>query len=472
MNQITRDKSVAQGAVRTHYFLNTREFGYGVALGCLLLSLLLLPFELVWLPPLLLIGCTIGLAIAFLPAVLVLAMPVYALGGMVFSNTLIESGSYITEQFRYGHQVGATSMLACWSIAFLVLSHYSIVRVARPFWGCATASWIQRPTIRRLIIAALLVIACALAAIVILYGGASAVGGDRFNYWRTLPPELNLTIVALRTYLLPAAAALAGFYLANTRSRDFRLILALISPYVALFFMGERTSAFIAGAASVLFGLGLGIISSGRGIQFSVRGLVYTLVLLLAIFATTFIGFDRTSDLAPLEAISQRLVLQGHVWYGIYESDALIGSVSFWDLASPNSMDSPSGLNLLSYLVTSPEYVHTRLTYGLTFTMGGPPAHLAAFGVGIGAVTFIASGLLYALITKLFLMFVQAEMLVSSGIALLSIPIVTNIVLMGFWDDAYSIVTIAILCWVLGAILTLIARSAGTSRRTTKLLRS
>ena len=55
--------------------------------------------------------------------------------------------------------------------------------------------------------------------------------------------------------------------------------------------------------------------------------------------------------------------------------------MSVVDLVRESTLSDPAGLDLLSYLISDPLFVYQRIASGVTFTMGGPPSVLAAFGM-------------------------------------------------------------------------------------------
>lgn len=433
--------------------LFVRGDGYVVALVALLASLVTLPFNLTWAPTLLCAVGVAGLIRANLPALLVLSMPTYALLGVMISSSLIESGMFIREQFRSGYIIGATGLLGVYVLAFLIVGHLLTVFLTRKLTIQLGAIPKLRKTYLALLSIALLLVGTALVAVIVVFGTAAATGGDRFYYWKELPGPVNSVIIASRTYLLPALAAGVGMYVTLFRRHWVVLAIMLAIPHVALYLMGEKMSAFASTLFAVLFGVGLGAVATRNRLRINGAAIVVLAVIGVGILGTTLLGFDRTSTGDAGDAFVDRMVLQGHVWFGVLDMGNGEAFIDARALASRDSMESPSGLNLLSYYITDPNYVWSRAQYGLTFTMGGPPAHLAAFGAITGCVTFASMSLAYSLCAAASIYFVRVGDILSTFATLILLPILTNVVLMGFWDDIYNPVALSVYVWVFGALV-------------------
>jgi hypothetical protein len=161
-----------------------------------------------------------------------------------------------------------------------------------------------------------------------------------------------------------------------------------------------------------------------------------TLAAVFLIFSIQ-LGYERALSDSVRASIIERIVLQGHVWYGIFDVSRGDAIVSLPDLFGPNSLDAPKGLDLLSYLISDPAFVYRRLSRGISFTMGGAPGISAAFGLTLGACIFWVFGALNAYLAVRFSKILEPQPLVFLAAAGAFIVVTTSIQ-MGRWDSIYS----------------------------------
>lgn len=391
-----------------------------------------------------------------------LAFPIWSLLGALLSNRLIEEGSYITEQFRSGFSNGATNLIALYSLAMLIAAHALIARGMR--------SWVpldrERSAYRidkvaTLLCFVLLGILVFYVAILMMYGVAS--GSDRFSYWNSMQPQVRAAVQGVRSLGTPITAFTVLFAVITT-SRSLRryLLVLLVMLQIPLWLMGDKFSPFIGSLMAALSGLGLAYLFLGK--SFRVRA-SYALWASLAVAATltalvqgfTQMAGSRGESDGAADAILGRTVLQGHVWFGIFDrSQSMSGALaSMSDLLAQNSLENPTGLNYLSYLVSRPEYVNARLERGVTFTMGGPASPLAFAGPMLGLLLYVAIGCLYALQFTMIVAALKQGRYVFCGLGLLASVPLHSVVLMGNWYSIYNEVGIVVIA---AAVILMISR--------------
>ena len=414
----------------------TRGF-YPVVLACMAGALACIPFHAAGLAAAFFVVGILALAVEDLRALLVLAFPLYGLGGALASVVLIEGGAYISEQFRFGFNIGASGGLAAYSLAFIGLAHFGVTAALRS----VRAAQLDITGLKFVIVTGCLGMAAFFAVVFARYGTAFGYTDLRFGWGRSLPPlveDLYLSTV----FLIPTVFGLAGFVWAYTRRlHGWFVVLAL--PVVAQVLTGEKFSGF---ASSLTMGLtGAGVAWYLRGHRISVRpaALVWAGGVAAALLASVLVGYRnlRSGDL--LASLSNRIVLQGHVWFGIFDQFAGRPSVGVGELVRETTLDRPGGLDYLSLLISNPSYVQERLARGVTFTMGGPPSALAAFGLAGGLVIYGALGLGFVLIARLLATSLGHGRVVAAGAAMLYFMVLVQMTQMGRWDVFYGPAAIA-----------------------------
>lgn len=389
------------------------------------------------------LGLALGvltLGLIDLSALLTLSYPVYALGGAVASVAVIESGAYVTEQYRYGFNIGASGVFALYALGFIALAHFVISifseRLSRP------RPMFASKTLVFYILATSVGSAVFYGAVFVVYGPALSYA-TRFAWLNELPDVVVAGHTILRSYLIPVAFALAGILLAVHGWRRCWAALTLVAPVVCVFAAGDKFSGFVLQLMMFLLGVGIGCLASGERLRIRLRYLGWAIVALAIAAVLVALGYMRSGAENALSAIGDRLALQGHVWFGTFD---LFGGLPGMDLLSmvrENTYESPSGLDALSYVVSDPDFVYERLGRGVTFTMGGPATALAAFGAWGGLLVYALTALLYAGVVC-WIVRLGSRQLCIPAIALLVLYIVVGAgTQMGYWDALYGPVALA-----------------------------
>lgn len=382
----------------------------------------------------------VALAIADLRGVLALLYPSYALGGVLLSSTLIESGVYVTEQFRYGWNIGATPSFAAYALGFLAVAHIGLTFTLgrnREFKNCGQPRRYER------MIVFLAVATSASYLLTFLIYGLGASHPSRFDWLETLPPVVTQLTYVMGMYAVPSLFALAGFYWMYFKQfKPFLLILSL--PVLMILGTGEKFGAFL--QAVILFVLGVTVAAYMRGetIRVNSKAVATTLTLLPLFYVMLLVGYTRMGAASAQEALEQRIALQGHVWFGIFEKFDGSRALNPSEVFGPDTFDRPSGLNMLSLLITDPTYVRDRLERGITFTMGGSPSVLGTFGFSLGLVLFAILGLSYVAAILLISYWLQRSMVIPALASFAFYILVGLATQMGRWHTLLGSVAIAI----------------------------
>ena len=378
----------------------------------------------------------LGLAIADLRSLLILSFPIYGLLGSLFSVALIENGAYVTEQFRYGTNLGATSWLGMYTLAFLTVAHVATTRLLTRR-AAAGAAATAPPAFRKAVVAIAVAVGLFYALAFAKYGTGLSYADLRFGWNRALSPAFQKGHSISATYLIPASFGMTAYYATQARRLE-AWYGVLVVPVVCVFLTGEKFGGFVLSATVAAAGVGIAAFARRERINANPRVVVLAGVAVALLAASLVRGFQRMGFTDVWTAVERRMVLQGHVWFGIYDRFGGSPGVSLSDLVRPNSLDQPAGLDRLSYLVSDPSFVHDRIEHGVTFTMGGPPSLLAAFGDLGGLVGYGLLGLALAWAASMALRYLRRGRPLSAIAGLGFFVVVGTATQMGRWDSVYG----------------------------------
>lgn len=381
----------------------------------------------------------LALAYVDLRGIFVLAYPVVALIGALVSVSIVEGGAYMTEQWREGFNIGAAPLLGLYALGFLTVAHAAMTFYASRSKPVTISA---RPLV--ILVAALSIIVTLFYVIVFALYGFGLDHPTRFEWINTFPGFLQSGNSLIRSYVIPIIFAFAGIIWSSFGVRaNAAWMWTTLLPILVLIGTGEKFSAYSTIICMVLTGVGIGGYLNGQRVVIRRRYLFVGAGLIVALAIAIGAGYKRMGAGELWTPVSQRIALQGHVWFGIYDEYRGTAGVNLLKLIRPNEHDAPSGLDLLSYIVSDPVFVYERIGRGISFTMGGPPGVLGAAGGFFGLIIYSALGLLYAAALILAMFFLRRNAGVLAAIPFGLYMLVNTATQMGFWDALYGPVAIA-----------------------------
>lgn len=399
-----------------------------------------------------------ALCFASLRAILVLAYPTFSLLTALASMPIVESGSYISEQFRFGFNIGATPAFAAYALAFLLVASLAIEVIATRIDPVAS------PPIEKWFRLAIIAIAVGITTfylVVFAIFGAGLSFASRFEWLNSLPRPVGQIHGVCAAFGIPVLFGLLGFYLkVFARGRWWMCAVAL--PVVALFATGDKFSGAILMIATLATGYGIGCLITRSLVRIRWYVIAGGLVVALGLMITLWLGYQRLGFDNFSEIIRDRVSLQGHVWFGIFDAFDGRPGISIAEIFGPDSVESPAGLNRLGYEVSRFDFVRIRHEQGISFTLGGPPTMLAAGGLVGGLFLYAASGLLFGGVVYLAVIATRNNDVIRFVLALVMYLAVCSATIMGRWDTLYG--TVMIITVVLYVALTVAGRLAARAR--------
>lgn len=379
----------------------------------------------------------LGLAYADLRGIFVLAYPVVSLIGAIVSVSVIESGAYISEQWRNGFNIGAAPLLGLYALGFLTVAHAGMTFFTRKMRAITLNT--------RLLVMAVAALSIAVGvfyAFVFLAYGLGLGFRTRFDWVNTMPGAVSSVHALVRSYVIPVLFALVGIIWGTQGlKKNAGWIATALLPAVALVGTGEKFSAFSTIVCMLCTGIGLAAYLRAKPLTIRRLYLGVGAILVALIAVSLAFGYLRQAPDTIWRAVTQRIALQGHVWFGIWDNFRGAPGVNLGELLRENQHDAPAGLDLLSYVVSRHDFVYERIGRGISFTMGGPPGALAALGTVPGMIAYALLGLLYVGVLMLALYFLRREPILAV-IPLAIYMLVGTATQMGFWDALYGPVAI------------------------------
>lgn len=374
---------------------------------------------------------------------LMLGFQIFSLLFMLFSNVIIEGGAYIVEQFRYGYMNGST----------LVLSFYILLPIFVGVFFLRGLIYQKINISERRInkgFSLLILIGLGIIVIYIFLIAKSRILtlgiGNRFIFWTELGDGVFITLAKYVRAIVPALSSIFGFLFFYSGFKKQKIIMALIFSVIMLLFFitGDKASPFI----SLFFGFILGMSFSFKNQDIQLHLTFSRLILFLLLFTILIVvvlwGYivQHGVNIENLyEVFTTRLALQGHVWFGIYElildkdsSQAL----SFGNLIHKDTLDFPSGLSYMSYLISEYGYVTDRISRGISFTMGGAAAAIGFSGLYFGLAVFTLLFSLYSFVLAYSYKKVIMGQWIIFLICMTYIVSLNSVVLMGNWYSLYN----------------------------------
>lgn len=345
--------------------------------------------------------------------------------GAMLSGVLIESGVYVSEQRRYGFVTGSTVWLGFYttfflSAAFFLFQYFDAPKRAQELFGRFRVWRGTRLTIYLLLIAVLVLVFVGL----MVNGSPLLEQRDRFSYWRSNSiPFLQPIHNQLSTLIFAMGLA---FPFAQGRTERAGAILLLATTLLYFVLQGEKYTALI----QVLYSFALPFLMRTFATQVHKPSVKRALLIGLAIGGalTSLILYQYYSThqaANPLANLSQRIALQGHVWWGAFEQRSA-GTLpvppreqiekearSLLTLRSAGTVPD-TGMTYLMRVVAPLDLVERYRAQGIRFTMGYPAIGLVTLGPwGLLALQLVAASLLVIVILFLLKGVRQANVLLA-----------------------------------------------------------
>ena len=435
---------------------------HGVTWVVFFVSIVAIPFETVMFSAALYFVAAFALLMANLQAFLVVLLIIVRFAVVVISISTIEMGAYVSEQFRYGFVNGSTALYVPYLILFIFAFHFLTLKFAGRFIDRIN---LEGAPLRRyfwLLVIGYVGLNAAFLLTIGMYGTAASIGGDRFVYWNHLPDAVRANVMFVRSWVLSSLAVFFGFYARYVRRPPVLLYALYGLTFVELYLMGEKFAALFNNFFLFLTGFALAAIVTRKHIRLRLSMILVAAAVVVGLYFALDAGYQQLSGgrADSVESIRDRIVLEAHVWFGIMDLGQGLPVADFIDMWKLNTPTTPSGLDFLSYLVTTPEYVAKRLSGGIPFTMGGAPAALAVFGAFGGMLFFALEATLYPLVGLLFLSFLRARMLTVALVSLIGYNLIMLTAVMGYWDVYHSRTAYVWLATIIGGQLIIATRKA------------
>jgi len=304
----------------------------------------------------------------------------------VASLYYIESGVYISEQFRYGKATNSLSRLVYFYLIFI----FGVYFAFNTFFKRRKKD-IQRKTYRLSQIEMFAHSAFVILLFLYIYVGLKngfplLMGLKRFSYWEELKSFQKII------FLTPIVSFFIGIAYSFTRKKIY--IYEIVTFLFMLVLFSEKfTGPFLVVIYYIMgYYVNENIKSTNNNVGFGKTFLyVYVPILLFFLIAIVSIGYVLLSNVGSGELfdkiLDRALALQGHVWYGV--DDCVINNKAKIDytifLRKNNEPQSPGGLVYLMYLISKYDFIHAMREAGVRFTNGFPAITLISFGYGIGS---------------------------------------------------------------------------------------
>lgn len=414
-----------------------RRGGYSAAL-VLLASILIAAFQdgdnlslSVVAVPLLVVGFLVCLCISGILSVVPFLPLVQSLVLISASGLLIESGEYVSEQSRDGYVTGGTLRYLPYGMAALGASVWMFRRMTRDCetrGGSSTAGLIDggRDPVMRLIGGLGIGVLAMVTLVILRSGNAYSLGLDRVTYRAAVMTGIKGVAYGYMMQWCVFWGMLQGCSSSGLRRLGW---IGLAWQSALQFLSGERYSGLY--SAALLFGLGAYSSIRSRFVtaidrQHWWKGVLVGVIVVGALAASIVFNyrFNERTDVVYTESMMQRLVLDGHVWWGIdqqvfartgekwggegilaNEARAAMGDIPFLGSALQGQIfPSGVGMDLLMQDVAPPALVEHYRDIGFRFSNGMAAYLIRLFGyVGgwIGAALMgIAFGVIVGLIVR------------------------------------------------------------------------
>lgn len=360
----------------------------------------------------------------------------------VFSVSMIEKGAYIIEQFRYGYINGSTLLSSIYVLIAIMFS--SVFKVYNNY----TKGYNQRYVLKGYFFLNYILFGVAAVYTFLILKSNILIDGlsNRFIFWEKLSSNVLVMIAKYVRAVIPCTASLLGFLSLFSGFDRLKKISILLFLYISLclFLTGDKASPFVLSLFYFVIGVVFSHIVQNKKIIIGFKTFLRSIIIMIVIITTSLLGFVYQHHVDSKELytlFSSRMALQGHVLFGAV--DVLLSNnqnsfIGVLDLLRKDSLDTPSGLNYISYFVSDYDFVRDRISRGITFTMGGMAVVVAMCGMYAGIIVFVLLFMLYSFVFQYAYWKILKGQWLFFIITMLFLVSLNSVFLMGNWYSLYN----------------------------------
>ncbi|WP_273404300.1 DUF6418 domain-containing protein [Actinobacillus porcinus] len=359
----------------------------------------------------------------------------------------IEYGNFISEQNKFGENVGALIRYIFYMGIFLLFAYFVISYKTKNIKGKLDVGGFLFFKQITYLLFFILVILCFFIGMV--YGIPLFSGVSRFEFYRLIEP-LDKVI-----FMMPISAFMLGvvFSQSNTRYSFYGALVLIL--FLILF--SDKFSGIYGVLIYFIIGfyLSKNIVNNTSSYGFNKKVLYLyfpsIMFILISIVSIGYIYLHGASSSDLMERIlSRALGLQAHVWYGIdfqlWHSLLLPDSSIF--LLESNEPVQPAGLEYLMYQVADEKFVDSFREAGIRFTNGYPAIVLISFGYAY-SITILA---LLGCILGIFLYYIYQKVRLLQPLRLIIALIFYNNILINIFimgEIYYIYKLLGVVCFII-----------------------
>ena len=319
----------------------------------------------------------------------------------IVSSGYLETGAYISEQYRSSYATGATLRLVGYVMLMLSVTYLVIINNKASFNVLYKIKQNRYVLSDYFIFGITLIIVGILVVSIFKFGLPITKGVQRFDYWVSHPYPIIKTFL---TQLTQLSFILGAMHAHSNKIRKRRIILLSFLFFILLNVLyGDKFSSnFLCIVNYAISYFVINLFMNGKKVNVS-------RIMLLgsgAIIVFYFMIFWSYTNLHHIEEsqvnkyiFDRAFSLQGHTWWGV---DNLVlndkNNVPSSELIRKHEMENPGGLYILMYAISPAESVDVYLDKGVTYTMGGIAIAIYTLGY-YGAIGYvILAGIMIGLV--------------------------------------------------------------------------
>ena len=318
---------------------------------------------------------------------------VWVMSSLIF----IEQGAFITEQNRFGVQIGSPYKfflyIFSFSISGILLFHLNRNNHKKMSKFFREKNSDYDPFYFFLVLFFVLLICFSLAYA--MNGLPLLLAIERFSYWE------GIEVLRRAVYVTPIATFFLGMSFAHTKKIFKVLILILLCGILFLF--GEKFTGPYLNIA--YFFTGYYLVSNLKHIDINYgfeRQVIFIWGPLLFISLTILVAIGYlilnsfAADEVADQIIQRALGLQGHTWYGV-DYNLMNGHIQHQNdlFLKEYSSEYPAGMESIMYSISNSDFVKATRDLGIRFTNGYPAIVLLSFGFDAGLVAQFFLGFIF-----------------------------------------------------------------------------